>query len=410
MPNKRILNSVALSLVIAAVTYAQQPDSSPGTTAYQTRCVLCHGCDGSGSDRAPAILDYISANSPAQLAALIRNGVPDKGMPPFEIPEDQLAHLVSYLQTFRGAPQPGGQTARPPSQAQRQRPRQGQSRRSAGGPPIRSGSVKLSDGRALEGLILNESGFDTQLRTADGKIHRLVREGDAYREAPLEPKMDWPSYHGSFHANRHSPLDQINTSNVARLAPRWFFPIAGVRMIEGTPLVVDGIIYITVVNQVYALDAVTGREIWRHIRPRSEGLMGDAAIGLNRGVGIAGDRLFTLTDNAHIIALDRFSGELLWDTEMADSREHYGGIAAPLVVGDLVIAGISGGDTGLRGFLDAYYVSTGERAWRAGLGNLGQRAENSRKRLRRYLAHRQLRPRSRLTLLAHGESLSRHER
>jgi alcohol dehydrogenase (cytochrome c) len=92
--------------------------------------------------------------------------------------------------------------------------------------------------------------------------------------------------------------------------------------------------------------------------------MGDAGIGLNRGVSIAGERLFTVTDNAHVIALDRFTGDLLWDTEMADSGDHYGGTAAPLVVGDLVIAGISGGDTGLRGFLDAYHVSTGERAWR----------------------------------------------
>jgi alcohol dehydrogenase (cytochrome c) len=92
--------------------------------------------------------------------------------------------------------------------------------------------------------------------------------------------------------------------------------------------------------------------------------MGDAAIGLNRGVSISGDRLFTVTDNAHVIALDRFTGGLLWDTAMADSSDHYGGTAAPLVVGDLVVAGISGGDTGLRGFLDAYHVATGELAWR----------------------------------------------
>ncbi len=149
-----------------------------------------------------------------------------------------------------------------------------------------------------------------------------------------------------------------------RLALRWFFPISDVRFVEGTPAVADGILYLTSVNQVYALDAASGREIWRYIRPRSEGLMGDAAIGLNRGVSIAGNRLFTVTDDAHLIALDRFTGELLWDTEMADSSDHYGGTAAPLAVGDLVIAGVSGGDTGMRGFLDAYDASTGKRAWR----------------------------------------------
>ena len=336
MQNTQRLHLISLFLLFAALGAAQQPASSPGASAYQTRCVLCHGGDGGGSDRAPAILGFVAANPPEKIAALIRNGVPDKGMPPFELPEADLTQLVSYLKTL------------PSSAAARPRP-DGQGR-SAGGPPVRSGNVKLSDGRTLEGLILNESGFDAQLRTADGKIHRLVREGDVYREAPLEPKRDWPSYHGSFNGNRHSTLDQINTGNIARLTPRWFFPISGVRMIEGTPVVVDGIIYLTVVNQVYALDAATGREIWRHIRPRSEGLMGDAAIGLNRGVAIAGNRLFTLTDNAHIIALDRFTGESLWDTEMADSREHYGGIAAPLVVGDLVIAGISGGTPACAAF------------------------------------------------------------
>jgi len=358
MLNRYLRHFFGLLLAVAAAS-AQQASPSRGAAAFQSHCVLCHGGDGSGSDRAPAILDYINANSPEQIAATIRKGVPGKGMPAFEMPAEELTQLVSYLKTLPGT----AQRATSPD-----RPRQGGGvpgeRRPSEGPLSRPGSVTLANGRTLEGPILNESGFDMQLRTSDGKIHRLAREGDTYREAPLEPKRDWPSYHGGFDGNRHSPLDQINTGNVARLAPHWFFPVSGGRFVEGTPAVADGIIYVTAVNQVYALDAATGREIWRYMRPRSEGLMGDAALGLNRGVSIAGDRLFTVTDNAHVIALDRFTGVLLWDTEMADSHDHYGGTAAPLVVGDLVISGISGGDTGLRGFLDAYHVSTGERAWR----------------------------------------------
>jgi alcohol dehydrogenase (cytochrome c) len=362
-PNPHIRYLLGLSLAIAAA-FAQQPRSSPGAAAYQSRCVLCHGGDGSGSDRAPAILDYLAANPPEQIATLILNGVPNKGMPAFEMPEGELAQLVSYLQTLGGSAHPGAQTARAPSE---NRPRRGGvpgEHRPGEGPLSRPGRVTLADGSTLEGTILNESGFDLQLRTSDGKIHLLVRQGEAYHERVLEPKRDWLSYHGNFNGNRHSPLDEINAANVARLAPRWFFPISDVRFVEGTPAVADGILYLTSVNQVYALDAASGREIWRYSRPRSEGVMGDAGIGLNRGVSLAGDRLFTVTDNAHLIALDRFTGGLLWDTEMADSSDHYGGTAAPLVVGDLVIAGISGGDTGLRGFLDAYHVSTGERAWR----------------------------------------------
>jgi alcohol dehydrogenase (cytochrome c) len=135
-------------------------------------------------------------------------------------------------------------------------------------------------------------------------------------------------------------------------------------MLEGTPVVIAGVMYVTGPNQVYALDATNGREVWRYAQPRTEGLVGDPAIGLNRGVAVRGDLLFTVTDHAHVIALNRFTGQLVWGTEMADSYEHYGAVAAPLVVDNLVIAGVSAGDTGLRGFLDAYHADTGERAWR----------------------------------------------
>ena len=122
--------------------------------------------------------------------------------------------------------------------------------------------------------------------------------------------------------------------------------------------------YITAVNEAVALDARTGRQIWRYSRPRTKGVIGDAGSGINRGVAVLGDRVFMVTDHAHLIALHRLTGHLLWDVEMADYRQHYGSTSAPLVVNDLVIAGVSGGDEGIRGFLDAYNASTGERAWR----------------------------------------------
>ena len=104
--------------------------------------------------------------------------------------------------------------------------------------------------------------------------------------------------------------------------------------------------------------------IWDYRRPRTKGLAGDAAGGINRGVAVAGDRVFMVTDNAHILALDRFTGALLWDTEMADSRQNYGATSAPLAVGSLVISGSSGGDEGARGFLAAFDQATGKEAWR----------------------------------------------
>ena len=134
---------------------------------------------------------------------------------------------------------------------------------------------------------------------------------------------------------------------------------------EMTPLVLDGIMYITATNQVSAIDATTGREIWRFSRPRSAGVRGDAAIGFNRGVAVLGSRVFLVTDNAHLIAVSRVNGALLWEVTLPENTQQpYGGTMAPLVVGDLVIAGVSGGDEGIRGFLAAYRVNTGEQAWR----------------------------------------------
>lgn len=177
---------------------------------------------------------------------------------------------------------------------------------------------------------------------------------------------EWPSYNGHLSGNRHSPLDLINTANVSQLAPKWTFPIGGTRALQVTPVVVNGIMYVTAVNEARALDAQTGRQIWQFSRPPTPGLVptGDPAAGINRGVAVLGDRVFLQTDHAHLLALHRLTGELLWDVEMADYRLNYGATGAPLVVNDLVIAGISAGDEGVRGFLDAYKASTGERVWR----------------------------------------------
>src|SRR6266496_1677020 len=175
----------------------------------------------------------------------------------------------------------------------------------------------------------------------------------------------WPTYDGSLSGNRFSPLSQINTTNIQKLAPKWMFTIQDApRALQVTPIVFDGVMYVTWVNEAYALEARSGRELWHYSRPRTQGLAGDAASGINRGVAVLGDRVFMVTDNAHLIALQRATGKLLWDVEMADSRQNYGATGAPLVVNDLVISGVSGGDEGIRGFVDAYRASTGAKAWR----------------------------------------------
>ena len=271
--------------------------------------------------------------------------------------------------------------------------------------------VELAGGETLRGFSRNASNYDLQLQGLDGKL-RLLRRAEYRSVTPvgksLMPEMEleeseidnltaylakldgsqpkaaqkellgalgfnrilepaageWPTYNGDIRGNRHSRLQQIHTGNAAQLAPAWIFPIAAPRDLEMTPIVVEGVMYATTANKIHALDAARGREIWTYRRPRVPGVMGDAGRGANRGVAVLGDKVFLATDHAHLIAVDRLSGRLLWDTEMADYRLHYGGTLAPLVVKDKVIGGVGGGDEGIRGFLAAYDVETGEEAWR----------------------------------------------
>ena len=224
-------------------------------------------------------------------------------------------------------------------------------------------TVQTTEGKTIEGRVLNESLSELQLRTDDQRIHLLRKAtGDRYRV--VTSQRDWPTYHGDPGGNRYTTLTQIDKSNVARLAPRWVFPMPNVGNVETTPVVVGGVMYLSSANEVYALDAGSGRQIWHYQRPRTKGLIGNAAGGINRGVAISGDRAFLLTDNAHLIAMNRFTGELLWETEMADWRQNYNGTSAPLVAGSLVISGTAGGDEGVRGFVAAYDVATGKEAWR----------------------------------------------
>jgi PQQ-dependent dehydrogenase (methanol/ethanol family) len=191
---------------------------------------------------------------------------------------------------------------------------------------------------------------------------------------------EWLTYNGNLSGNRYSELTQINKTNVHQLALKWIFSVPlwknllpdthyfveNMRYfgLETTPVVADGVMYVTGPNAAFALDPLTGREIWEYPRPRTRGLVGDAALGTNRGVAVLADKVFMVTDNAHLLALNRTTGHLVWEVVMPDEPQHYGSTVAPLVVKDLVIAGVSGADWGIRGFVAAYKASTGERAWR----------------------------------------------
>ena len=182
--------------------------------------------------------------------------------------------------------------------------------------------------------------------------------------AAAEPE-NWLMYSGDYTSQRYSTLDQIDRSNVADLRVAWVHQFNTLSRVETTPIVVDGLMIITESpSNVIALDAVTGRPFWRYDHPINEDDI-RLCCGLNnRGVAVLGDRIFHGTVDAHLMALDLNTGTVIWDVEVARPEAGYSITSAPLVVGDKVITGMAGGEFGVRGFLDAYDIETGERVWR----------------------------------------------
>ena len=274
-------------------------------------------------------------------------------------------------------------------------------------------NVKMRDGRTLRGFARGRAEHDLELQTLDGRLlfltdqqyaqitpeknsimpplkasaeerrdliaylSSLGGERSAFRpdntpisqaamDAVLKPKRgEWTTYNGDIGGNRHSPLDQINTSNVQNLQAEWVYPL-NVSNLETTPIVADGVMYVTSADTVCALGAATGRQLWCHVRsdtPSETGRRRNPGQA-NRGVAILGDRVFYTTSDAHLVCLNRLTGGVMWDVNMPQTPGRFVATSAPLVVGDLVIAGIGGGDSPLLGFLAAYKASTGEEAWR----------------------------------------------
>jgi len=277
--------------------------------------------------------------------------------------------------------------------------------------------VTLTKGGSLRGFARNRTEHELQLQTLDGKLHLLdageysdvkqepqsfmpklaaspdrrhdllaylsslsgIAPGPIDHAAPVTPADiariahpkagEWSTYNGSYSANRYSPLAQINTANVKQLQPQFLFSPGGAGL-EGTPLVIDGMMYLTGGAQVCAINARTGARLWCAVRDNGlasgKGKSVSLPAGPNRGVAVLGDRVFYISDDAYLVCLNRLTGAVMWSEWLPEkgAEGKFYSSAAPLIVNDLVIAGVAGGDTPMRGFLAAFHPDTGKQAWR----------------------------------------------
>jgi alcohol dehydrogenase (cytochrome c) len=198
--------------------------------------------------------------------------------------------------------------------------------------------------------------------SAEVSFDRLLNAAD-------EPQS-WLTYSGTYRSERFSPLTEINRSNVNNLKVIWAYQMqpssyGGAGLVETTPLVADGIMYLTEPpSTVTALDARTGKRLWTWSPEMSEDVLHIGFPMVNRGVALLDDAVYVGTLDAHLVSLDAATGAVRWDVEVADNKLNYSLTLAPLAIDGQIIIGMSGAEAGIRSFVDAYDSATGERLWR----------------------------------------------
>ena len=177
--------------------------------------------------------------------------------------------------------------------------------------------------------------------------------------ALLKPSPDsWPTYHGDYSGQRHSTLTQITPANVGQLTLAWAFQTGQPQQIKSTPILVNGILYVTTPDNLWALDARSARQVWHYTYPTNQGFH----IG-HRGAAIYRESVYLTTPDAHLVALDAKDGRVKWDVVIADARKGYWSTNAPLVIRDHLIVGVSGDFDNLPGFLKSFDPESGKTQW-----------------------------------------------
>jgi alcohol dehydrogenase (cytochrome c) len=309
----------SLETALQFSSIASIEDRRMGARIFHERCSGCHGNDGSGGSVGPSLARFAYNHGDSDLAIylVLRDGIPGTAMPRSDLSQLELLQVTAYVKTLQAHLPEGQQPSRP--------------------------AINVSDRRL--------------------------------KEAGTKPD-EWLTYSGSYNGHRYTGLTQITPANVAHLRPRWIkqFDIEQQR-IEATPIVVDGTIFVTAdAGHVLALNAQNGDVVWQYTRPIPADL--PLAFGpVNRGLAVIGGTIFFGTSDGYLVALNAADGKVKWQTLVASPSGGYSISAAPLAVNHFVIVGVAGGEFGIRGFLAAFDISSGQQLWKfytiPGPGDIG---------------------------------------
>ena len=290
--------------------YASDSDREAGARIFRERCTGCHGSDGSGGLHGPSLTRsrYKHGDSDLAIYKILRDGIPGTGMPSADLPLRELMQVTAAVRMLQ----------------------------------LHSSEDQNSGASRLAIQVSSE---------------RLQAAGTNPDE--------WLTYSGSYNGWRHTSLAEITPANVAQLKLRWIKQFdTNDPYIEATPLVIDGVVFMTVpASNVLALDAKTGDVLWEYDRPIPDDLPLSGA-RVNRGLAVNRSTLFLGSLDGYLVAINANDGKVIWQTLVASPSDGYSITGAPLVVNNSVVVGIAGGEFGIRGFLAAYDVSTGQQQWK----------------------------------------------
>ena len=419
----RRISVLAVAALIAAPALAQHEEAERGQRLFVERCSACHGDTGKGG-RGPDLTagEWKHGGSDADLIRNITKGIAGTQMPPVPMADNDARAVVAFLRAagggadraeVKGDPEAGRRLFHGAAGCAKCHMFGGRGGRL--GPDLTQARARLTaakllaamdgawkrtvvtpkTGAPVRGFAKNDDTFTLHLMDENERWHFFDRRAvkaetseaahpklnpqdreavaafllkapityDAAAEWKPEEPWNWLMYFGDYAGRHASGLKQITPANAASLKSQWTYQMGGER-VETTPIVVGGMMFVTgPLNNAAALDARTGRPIWKYTRRLPE-IASHCTVMTNRGVAVYGDRLYMATLDTRLVALDAKTGNVIWDVEVDDYRKGFSITHAPLVAGGKVFVGVTSGECALTGFLDAYDAATGKKLWR----------------------------------------------